>query len=542
MRTLLIASFAAACQPEPLSVARVDAETSGDTDVADEICNGADGDGAVDEDASEAIEWFVDADGDGYGTDATVRACERPAGASELGGDCDDGDPDAYPNHESAETCGDGKWDCSSRRCRYSNAYELEDIAAAMWLGDDPEDQSTIWTGSVGDLNQDGRPDFAVGKHLFTAAPTGVTLAADSASSTLVLDVAQSFFKATWAGDVDGDGRDDLLVAIGGADEDRASAWLLTDLPGGLIDVAGEAHAVPDVPYSPEGWAANGIGDADHDGFNDLATAGYDGPDRIGAWLYRGAEGGVAPAPAAGLLQDEWMGGFVSTVAPLGDIDGDGWSDFAVGCDGSRIGGVDNTGVVALYTELPIGEQPFHASADVLLHGTAPEERAGTSMDSADLDGDGHEDLIVGHATYMAYTDGYPTNYVTASIVLGPIRESRALETADARFSTDDWGDANYIVGSVVRALGDLDGDGAQDFGMALEREGVVYVYYGLREGAQDVRDADATIGHGGRYGVGWSWDSVGDQDGDSVADLVIDSWIYAESRGVVALVPGWSP
>jgi hypothetical protein len=76
---------------------------------ADEICNGEDDDcnGAIDDDASDAQEYYTDGDGDGYG-DASlpVESCEQPADASVNDDDCDDtranvspGSPEIAGNH-----------------------------------------------------------------------------------------------------------------------------------------------------------------------------------------------------------------------------------------------------------------------------------------------------------------------------------------------------------------------------------------------------------------------------------------------------------
>lgn len=61
---------------------------------AAEVCNSIDDDcdGQTDEsDATDATEWYFDADSDAYGTaDASVLACEQPAGYVEYSGDCND--------------------------------------------------------------------------------------------------------------------------------------------------------------------------------------------------------------------------------------------------------------------------------------------------------------------------------------------------------------------------------------------------------------------------------------------------------------------
>ncbi|MEY3085053.1 MAG: hypothetical protein RL037_1233 [Bacteroidota bacterium] len=42
--------------------------------------------------------YYVDADGDGFGDDATgVEQCVQPANTTTIGGDCDDADSTIYP-------------------------------------------------------------------------------------------------------------------------------------------------------------------------------------------------------------------------------------------------------------------------------------------------------------------------------------------------------------------------------------------------------------------------------------------------------------
>jgi len=66
----------------------------------EETCNLRDDDcnGAIDDDAADASEWYPDEDGDEFGDDdAPVRACEPPDGALATGGDCDDTSAARYP-------------------------------------------------------------------------------------------------------------------------------------------------------------------------------------------------------------------------------------------------------------------------------------------------------------------------------------------------------------------------------------------------------------------------------------------------------------
>ncbi len=80
---------------------------------ASDDCDGVDNDcdGTLDEDAADADTWYVDADGDGYGTPAyTTTACAQPSGYVAAGTDCDDLDGDIYPG--AVEICDGVDQDC----------------------------------------------------------------------------------------------------------------------------------------------------------------------------------------------------------------------------------------------------------------------------------------------------------------------------------------------------------------------------------------------------------------------------------------------
>ncbi len=107
-----------ACMPPQGFVASDSDCDDADSDVfpgATELCDAGtdnDCDGEVDEDdAADALTWYVDSDADGFGSDTTTtRACAQPAGYAADDTDCDDAA--ASINPAAAELCDDIDSDC----------------------------------------------------------------------------------------------------------------------------------------------------------------------------------------------------------------------------------------------------------------------------------------------------------------------------------------------------------------------------------------------------------------------------------------------
>jgi hypothetical protein len=101
---------------------------------AAEVCDGRDNDcdGAIDDGSAAPTQWYVDADGDGYGLEMTAElACEVPTSMySGLAGDCDDSDAAIHPS--AIEVCDFQDNDC--------DASIDEGVAPSTWYLDEDRD------------------------------------------------------------------------------------------------------------------------------------------------------------------------------------------------------------------------------------------------------------------------------------------------------------------------------------------------------------------------------------------------------------------
>jgi hypothetical protein len=336
-------------------------------------------------------------------------------------------------------------------------------------------------------------------------------------------------------GDVDGDGRDDVVVGAPGTDAGRGRAYLYLGGAGGLrgpvlslVDPSGR-------PGDALGAAVSGAGDVDGDGLDDVAigapAADGEGPgeiDRGKVLVWRGSKAGLAGPrvllPGAPRPYD----GFGAALA-AGDLDGDGFTEVIVGASAiDRAGsvvGVDR-GAVHVFRGGRDGVEPTPV-ARLEAEAPADHDRFGHAISAAgDLDGDGYADLAVGAPSRdgAALDDG--AVYVFAGGPQGVARRGRAV--------VGGVPGAYRRLGTAVAIAGDVDGDGLDDLvaGTSEATGGGVAVI--LRGGHLD--EAPLEILDGGLAGPSSFGESVagaGDVDGDGRADLVVGA-ATADGTGAV--------
>ena len=420
------------------------------------------------------------------------------------------------------------------------------------------QDRAGRAVGHAGDINGDGIADILIGAHMADPngsasgsvyvvygraghGPATVALGSLDGLSGFQLSGAaagdEAAMAVSGAGDVNGDGLEDLLVGAWRADPNgnqSGAAYVVFGRAGGMpanLDLGALDGA--------DGFALNGAaaddtlgeavaaaGDVNGDGFADVIV-GAQRSDAAGsnagsAYVVFGAAGGFAASLEASAL--DGTNGFRldgaqgneragKTVAGAGDVNGDGVDDLIVGTGG---------GDAYLVFGRPGG---FGAALDLGALGASEGVRiAGSSLGATaagDVNGDGLADLLTGNAVIFGRATGLPATIDVA-----------ALDgTTGFRLTGADGGAVAYA------AAGDVNGDGFDDLLIGASNadpngpsSGAAYVVFGRAGGfgaALDLAQLDGQDGyridgaaeadHFGRAVSG-----TGDVNADGLDDILV--------------------
>ncbi|MEW2622769.1 FG-GAP and VCBS repeat-containing protein [Streptomyces sp. NPDC048106] len=274
---------------------------------------------------------------------------------------------------------------------------------------------------AAGDFDGDGKADLAVGNSSSTIYlyRGGFTTAGTPGSRTTVKPPIQSGTGGyaygplhLTAGDVNGDGRTDLVVD--GYETNTDYGWntnyWLPGTPSGLD--ASAARAL-------KSGVVTGIGDINGDGYGDIVSgADWDAKDSDGTTVPDAHDGGrvsvtygsaSGPAATTDITQDTGSvpgasekGDNFGWELDLGDVNGDGYQDLVVSAPMEDLGGVTDAGMVTvLYgsasgVNTASGIQSFAQSTADVPGDDEKSDLFGTDVKLDDVTGDGKADLMVG--------------------------------------------------------------------------------------------------------------------------------------------------
>jgi len=419
-------------------------------------------------------------------------------------------------------------------------------LGSASGLGASPSwNRSIGWSGDrlghsvawLGDVNGDGFGDVGAGGPWYGGDDwdDGVVFVWYGTSSGPTTSVNYSWVETgdanytkmgdalIGAGDVNGDGYSDLLVGGSGCCEGAANkgkVWLYLGSSSGLTEGYGDWTALGAQAGDRFGYSLAALGDVNGDGLADVAIGshGYDGAGggegRV--VVYHGTSGGLPASPSWSAVSDQAGAQLGLAVAAAGDVDGDGYADLLAGAPGWD-DAVGQVGRARLWRGGSGG-----LATDPVWQVEGPAVGAGFGRAVAgggDFGGDGAPDMLVG-APY--WSDGEAGE---GGVFLYEVTGSAPEEAATWEVTGPS---ASARLGLSLAGVGDVNGDGHDDVlvgapgaDSGLPLEGLALLYTG---GSSGLSASAAWTAQGGSIsaGLGTSVAGPGDVDGDGYADLLV--------------------
>ncbi len=357
-------------------------------------------------------------------------------------------------------------------------------------------------------------------------------------------------------GDFNRDGVTDIAIGADGDGDGGGSSgavWLLFLNSDGTV----KSHQkISDIGGNFSGNLKTGdnfgssvasLGDFDGDGITDIvvgARSDDDGANAAGAvWiLFLNLDGTVKSSQKISNVSGGFGGvieavdAFGSSVASIGDLDGDGVTDIAVGAQSTDDSGIINTGAVwilFLNSDGTVKGQSKINNTNGDFNGNLEEgDTFGAGLASlGDLDGDGATDIAVG----AIWDDDGDTDAGAVYILFlnsnGKVKRHQKISAFEGNFGiiSDDFGRS-------VASLGDIDEDGVVDIAVGASgdggrNEGAIYILFlnslGKVESHTKINETEGNFAGVLDTGdsFGFSVASLGNLDKKGINDIVVGSW-----------------
>jgi len=280
------------------------------------------------------------------------------------------------------------------------------------------------------------------------------------------------------------------------------------------------------------GGRVKGAGDVNGDGYDDILISAIGGKvygiDLGKVYLIYGPiDSGIHYlSDANAIFVGESSSSYTGYSLSAGDVNGDGYSDIMIGGMYYDTNGNGSGSAYLIYGPIEDGNYDL-ANIDVKFRGESAEDIAGVDVSLAgDINGDGYDDVMIG----AMYNDANGSNSGAAYLFYGPVSQGDfILSEANIKFVGAESSD---YAGTALSTGADLNGDGFDDILIGAlginNNSGACYIFYGKSgeyDAVTNLSLADVVI-HGenaadhfcAQGGVAY----VPDFDGDGLDDLII--------------------
>ncbi|MBI4508485.1 MAG: FG-GAP repeat protein, partial [Deltaproteobacteria bacterium] len=398
------------------------------------------------------------------------------------------------------------------------NGVFSRDVSAAGDVNGDGFDDVLI-----GGDNYDGSTDSSGWAFLYLGSASGLGASPDWKERG---SQAGSYFgdSVASAGDINADGLDDVLVGAklysnGEEHEGQVSLYL-----GELRTFLTERKLEPNQAYAQFGTSVASAGDVNGDGYDDVIVGApyYDNghTDEGRAFVFLGSNSGISATPAWTAESNQAYAHFGSVVASAGDVNRDGYDDVIISAP-DYDGGQTNEGRAYVYHGSASG---LSSTAAWIRESNQTDAGLASVASAGDVNGDGYSDVIFG----VPYYDNGHFNEGSAIVFLG---SAQGLSTNAAWYAEGNAEQA--LFGASVASAGDVNGDGRDDIIVGASQrtnvetnEGRAYVYYGTATGVS-FTPAWVTEPNQAQAQFGAAVASAGDVNGDGFDDIAVGAWLY---------------
>ncbi len=321
------------------------------------------------------------------------------------------------------------------------------------------------------------------------------------------------------AGDVNADGYDDVVVGAPANNLNVQGGGAVRVLLGGSSPMVEFATVYGEYAYDQLGMSVAGVGDLNGDGYADVAVGAplwLNGTGRVDI-VYGGPVPAYA-APIQGSAQGDYFGW---SVGGAGNPDHDCCDELVVGAPQY---GTGNFGYAQVYPGTSSGVSSF---ASQTFPGSGSDGGMGSAVAAGDFDGDGNTDLAIGQP----------------NLGFGSVQLLRWQGNSVYTLSANLVDNAQPTFGAALASGGDVDGGGYDDLlvgspnaNTMVSGGGRVQLFLG---GASGVSSAPAFVHDGDQFNeqLGYSVSMVGDLEGDGRADVAVGSYQHQSGAGQAGAV-----